>query len=218
MVVRDLVGPSQPAGEFEQPADVALRPARRGRDVAHPRRPEARLAAEQRRDHDSRRLRHPAPDARACAARRTKAPSRTMSPLAAIFCRAATKAGLRQAAAAAAAAASPGRCPEDRGFRRERPRAARNRLAANACQRSRRQRPSARRGSPRSTRPSSSASRSVSVAGQARGRARSRRDPTRRAAPPAAPRTRPADRRSPAPRAAPAAPACAAFAPGRADR
>ncbi len=80
MITCDLVDPAHASGQLEQPTDVALRRPGRGRNVTHPGRTETRFAAEQWCDHlpggfvlrGSRTT---------CVARRTKAPSRTISPL-----------------------------------------------------------------------------------------------------------------------------------------
>src|ERR1700728_4113799 len=45
MIERDLADPAQPARELEESTDVLLRPDEHGSDIAHPRRPESRLAA-----------------------------------------------------------------------------------------------------------------------------------------------------------------------------
>ena len=50
MIVRDLVGPTEAAREFQQAAHVALGGSLRCRDVTHARRPEALIAPEQRRN------------------------------------------------------------------------------------------------------------------------------------------------------------------------
>jgi hypothetical protein len=48
MIVGDLIDPAEPAREREEAPDVLLRPDQHGGDIAHPRRPESRFAAEER--------------------------------------------------------------------------------------------------------------------------------------------------------------------------